>query len=138
MNPNPSPSALRPAHLSRASRRLRSASAVCALLLCFAFVNSAFASGPFCSIAFSPSTGRYGHGEGYSTRAGADSRALSECGTYDARVVAWAYHGYVALAVGDGRYGTGYSTSLRDAKRKAVRNCGAADAHVVQSVWAGI
>jgi hypothetical protein len=111
---------------------------LCALLLGFAFVSSAFATGPFCAIAYSPATGQWGHGRDYATRALAEGRALSECGTYDARVVAWAYHGYIALAVGGSYYGSGYGSTVNQAKRNALRNCRSSEARVVQTVWSGI
>lgn len=114
--------------------------AVCALLFCLAFASSAFASGPYCAIAYSPSTGRWGHGENYPNRASAEARALAECSTYDARVVVWVHHGYAALAVDNshGRYGVGYAASLARAKRNAIRGCNSPNAHVVQSVWSGV
>ncbi len=114
--------------------------ALFAILLSLTFIGSTFASGPFCAIAYSPSTGRWGHGEGYPNRASAETRALAECSTYDARVVVWVHHGYASLAVDNsyGRYGVGYGASLARAKRNAIRGCNSPNAHVVQSVWSGV
>jgi hypothetical protein len=101
------------------------------------FVTAVCEAGTFCAIAFSTSTGRYGHAEGWNTRAQAERRALAACGTSDARVVGWVNNGYVALAVGDGfAWGTGFGATAEIARAKALRNCRGRNARVVKCVYA--
>jgi len=137
------PSAIQPTGPTRflrpASRRFHRFTTLCALLFALALTATCFASGPYCAIAYSKSTGRYGHGEGYDSRAAAEYRALAECGTHDARVVGWVRNGYLSLALGRlvGTYGTGYGSDIYTAKARALKNCPSDNAHIVQTVWAG-
>ena len=113
---------------------------ICALLLCLAFVHSASARGPFCAIAYSPSTYKVGWSHSWPNRASAESTALANCNTYDARIVVWVSNGYAALAIdkNTGRYGYGYGATLKAAKRNAIQGCNSPHARVVQTVWAGV
>ena len=124
--------------LQPASRRLQRFAALFSLLFAFALASVCYA-GPYCAIAYSKSTGRYGHGEGYDNRAAAEYRALAECGTRDARVVGWVKNGYLSLAVGRyvGTYGVGYGSDIYSAKSRALRRCPSNSARIVQTVWAG-
>lgn len=128
----------RPRNIPSTSRRPQRWTALSVLLLCLAFASAALA-GPYCAIAYSKSTGRYGHGEGHNTRAEAEYRALAECGTHDAHVVGWCRNGYLSLALGRnlGTYGTGLGNTIYEAKARALKNCPSSSAHIVQTVWAG-
>lgn len=64
----------------------------------------------YAAIAYSPSTGKYGYGNGYRSRFAAEREALWQCPQSDAKVVGWVCNGFLALAVGDDNgYGIGYS-----------------------------
>jgi hypothetical protein len=140
MNSLPISTVERHPSLPSTSRRMHRLSALCALLLCFAFVSSALAGGPFCAIAYSPSTYRVGWSHSHYNRASAEAAALSGCGAYDARIVVWVASGYAALAVDKttGRYGYGYGGTLRKAKRNAISGCNSPNAQIVQTVWSGV
>lgn len=114
----------------------RSLVGLCAILVAL-FVTAAVEAGTFCAIAFSTSTGRYGHAEGWNSRAQAERRALAACGTYDAKIVGWVNNGYVALAVGDGyAWGTGFGATAEIAQAKALRNCRGRNARIIKCVYA--
>jgi serine/threonine-protein kinase len=87
-------------------------------------VGSAVAgSDRYAAVAFSPSTGAYGYGNGYATKAEAIQRARRECGESDA-VTKWARNAWLALAVsGDGGYGSGWGTTAGKAREMAVESC---------------
>ena len=122
------------ASLQPRSRRFSLVAALCLILGATFLAPSAWAGG-YCAIAFSKSTGRTGSGYSYGTRAGAQNRALLECGARDAFVAMWGYDTYIALATGQGgAWGTGRATRQRAAERQALRNCPAADARVVRVV----
>lgn len=95
----------------------------------------------FAAIAYSDSTGRYGYSYGYSSRFDAENRALSECGTDDARVVIWGRNAYVALAVGDNGaigYAWGSSESIaRNIARQKCRDYGGQNVRIAVSVYSG-
>ena len=139
MNPIANQSVAPTRFLQPSTRRLHRFTTLCALLFALVLTATCFAGGPYCAIAYSKSTGRYGHGEGYDSRAAAEYRALAECGTHDARVVGWVKNGYLSLALGRivGTYGTGYGSDIYSAKARALRNCPSNNAHIVQTVWAG-
>ena len=75
------------------------------------------------AIAFSQDTGAIGFSHDYGTRAGAEERALNECGS-DCEVVLWFRNACAALATGDDNgYGTGWASSRREAEQIARSNC---------------
>jgi serine/threonine-protein kinase len=80
----------------------------------------------FGAIAFSSQSGAHGYSHNYSSRAGAEQRALSGCRNNGrgCRVVIYFHDACGALAVGDGN-GSGYSwgASRREAERRALSNC---------------
>ena len=77
------------------------------------------------AIAYSPDTGACGYSWDYSSRSGAENRALQECNKSDARIVAWVRNASAALAVGSrGSWAAAWSSvSLQDAKDKALAAC---------------
>ena len=88
-------------------------------------------SGSAGAIAYSPSTGKFGYGYNYSSRAKAERAALSNCRYRDARIVTWVQTGFCALVKGsDGSWGTGScwgsTASNLKAIEKAKANCRAA------------
>src|SRR5205814_6412070 len=81
-------------------------------MLMLAAPASARADDTFAAIAYSESTGRYGYSYGYSTRAAAENRAISECNADDASILVWGRNAYVALATSDnGAYGYAWASS---------------------------
>ena len=77
----------------------------------------------YAAAAFSPSTGAYGHANGYDTKEGAIARAKAECGEYDA-VAKWSRNAWLALAVSsDGGYGSGWGSTAGKARQMAVQSC---------------
>ena len=95
-------------------------------VVCAFTVSSSAVAGPndrFAAIAYSPSTGAYGYGNGYSSKAEAIARAKAECGEPDA-VVKWARNAWLALALSsDGGYGSGWGTTAAKARELAVESC---------------
>lgn len=83
------------------------------------------AADSYAAIAFSPSTGQWGYGNGYSTRAAALQRARNECGASDARTF-WTKNAWIALAVSDqdpGGYGWAWASTAAQARAKARNEC---------------
>lgn len=77
----------------------------------------------YAAIAYSPSTGKYGYGNGYRSRYAAEREALRQCPESDAKVVGWVCNGFLALAVGDDNaYGTGYSFNAGATNGAAMNN----------------
>lgn len=79
----------------------------------------------FAAIAYSPSTGQYGYGNGYDSQATAMRRARNECGQSDARVE-WCRNAWVALAISNrsaGGYGIAWATSANGARSAARKEC---------------
>ena len=116
------------------------------LLIVFAFalgLAPALQAAPgdrFAAIAYSPSTGRWGYGNNYPTKAAAIARAVRECGRRDAKTF-WCRNAWGALALSDsapGGYGWSWATTAAAARRGALRECRARnpDARVVVCVSA--
>ena len=89
----------------------------------------------FAAIAFSPSTLRWGYGNGYSTKAEAIARARRECGESDAKTN-WCKNSWIALAVSNdsrGGWGSAWGESKAAARSAAIKECRSRnpDAHVV-------
>jgi hypothetical protein len=77
----------------------------------------------FGALAYSPATGNYGYSYGYSTRAGAESRALGGCKVGSCRVVAWYQNACGALAKGSTGWGAAWAASRAKAEASAIRTC---------------
>jgi hypothetical protein len=98
------------------------------LLSCLltAAIPEANASGDrFAAVAFSPSTGRWGYSNGFSTQSAAMARARAECGARDA-IVKWTKNAWISLAVSDespGGYGWAWGTTAGKARGGAVDAC---------------
>jgi Domain of unknown function (DUF4189) len=75
------------------------------------------------AIAFNQESGAVGYSYDFQTQAGAERRALSECGD-DCEVVVWFMNACGALATGDDNgYGTGWAGTRRQAESTALSNC---------------
>ncbi len=110
-----------PSSISSLARRGRLV--LLALVFLFAGVTICEA-GAYGAVAISRSTGRFGSSYNYDTRAQAERRALSECGTRDARVLTWVANKYLALARGPGNsFGSGHASTERGAQREALHRC---------------
>ena len=93
-------------------------------------------AGGFCAIAYSTHTCRYGYGDGFNTRHGAECTALNGCGAADAQIVGWGHNEYVALARGSGSaWGCGVGTTRRSAECEALANCPSRNAYIVKWVY---
>ena len=125
-------------HSVSAPIRQRCITLLAAFLFCVAFIPAARAVGPYCAIAYSPSTFSSGQGVGYSNLGAAKARAMAECHRTDARVVVWCNRGFAALAVDTttGRYGWGTAMSKSRARRVAINHCKSRHARVVETAWA--
>jgi uncharacterized protein DUF4189 len=89
----------------------------------------------YAAIAYSPSTNRWGYGNGYPTKSQAIARARRECGRRDAKTN-WCRNAWIALAVSDqspGGWGSSWGETAEIARSKAVTECLARnpDGHVV-------
>lgn len=98
-----------------------------AVIACILSTAVSVEAGPtrYAAIAYSPSTGLYGYGNGFSTKADAIERALQECGGRDARTN-WCRNAWIALAISDsspGGYGWAWATSAAGARRAARAKC---------------
>lgn len=111
--------------------------AVLVSVLCFASLGTAWAGGGYCAIAYSTSTGNWGEGHGFYSRAQAEQRALRECNASDAFIAGWGQNRYVVLVVENGgaAWGCGSRPTLEAAKKEAYRLCPADDAHMLRYVW---
>jgi hypothetical protein len=92
----------------------------------------------FAAIAYSPSTARYGYGNGYLTKSKALARARRECGSRDARTN-WCKNSWIALAISDGSpggWGSSWGATPEIARNGASAECLARnpDARVVVCV----
>jgi serine/threonine-protein kinase len=93
-------------------------------LLAGTFCSAALADDKYGAIAFSQDTGRHGYSYNYDSRGEAERRALNECGR-GCTVAVWFRNACGALAVGeDNAYGSGWSTSRREAENIAMNGCG--------------
>jgi hypothetical protein len=100
-----------------------SALALVALLSLASWSTTAAAADYYGAIAFSQDSGSVGYANDYRSRAGAEERALAECGN-DCEVVLWFVNACGALATGDDNgYGTAWAASRREAERTALSTC---------------
>ena len=99
--------------------------------------TSAFAWGGRAAIVFNPRTGGWGSVHGFNTRVGSEEGAMKNCpscGGVDAYALengqsglkeTFVYNGWVALAKGNGVWGTGGQHDTEyDAEQSALANCG--------------
>jgi serine/threonine-protein kinase len=94
----------------------------------------------YAAVAFSPSSGTWGYGNGYSTKSEAIARARRECGHRDAKTN-WCKNSWIALAISNtsaGGWGSAWGETPEIARAKAMAECRARnpDAHVVLCVSA--
>lgn len=78
------------------------------------------------AIAFSQVTGAHGYSFDYSSRGGAQGRAMQECAKYGGgcKVAAWFKNGCGALAVGNGNgWGAEWGPNKASAQRLALKRC---------------
>ncbi len=78
------------------------------------------------AIAYAPNSGGHGYSFDYSSRRGAEKRALRECRkrSRGCRVAIWFRNGCGAVANGPTGWGSGWGTSRNRAYREALRSCG--------------
>ena len=110
------------------------------LLIVFALALAAApalqaAGDTYAAVAFSPSTGRWGYGNGYPTNSEAIARARRECGRSDSRTN-WCKNSWIALAVSNqsrGGWGSAWGETAAAARSAAIAECVARnpDGHVV-------
>jgi hypothetical protein len=110
------------------------------LIIALALVPSLQAANSYAAVAYSPSTGQWGYGNGYPSQSAAIARARSECGRSDARTF-WCKNSWIALAISDqssGGFGWAYAPTAAAARRKALALCRSRnpDARVVVGVSA--
>ena len=100
------------------------------LVVAIAFAAAArvdAAGNRYAAIAFSPSTGQYGYGNGFRTKDEAIERALEECGADDA-ITRWSRNAWIALAISDRTatgwgWGSGWAKTAAGARAIARRKC---------------
>jgi hypothetical protein len=110
------------------------------LIVALALVPSLEAANSYAAVAYSPSTGQWGYGNGYPSQSAAIARARSECGRADARTF-WCKNSWIALAISDqspGGFGWAYAPTAAAARSKARALCRSRnpDARVVVCVSA--
>lgn len=81
----------------------------------------------YAAVAFSPSTGLYGYGNGYATKDEAIEKAVQECGGRDA-ITRWARNSWLALAISDRTsagygWGSGWAETASEAREIARDKC---------------
>jgi hypothetical protein len=94
----------------------------------------------YAAIAYSPSTGRSGYGNGYPSKSQAIARAIRECRSRDVRTN-WCRNAWIALAVSDrspGGWGSSWGSTPASARNGAIVECRARnpDARVILCVSA--
>ena len=78
----------------------------------------------YAAIAYSESTGAWGSGYNFSSRAAAEMSAMSRCGRGDCEIKVWFVNACGALAVGqDGALGWGWADSRAEAENIALAEC---------------
>lgn len=95
------------------------------LIIALALAPSLHAANSYAAIAYSPSTGQWGYGNGYPSQAEAVARARAECGRADAKT-SWAKNAWIALAISDrspGGYGMAWATTASGARSRAIAQC---------------
>lgn len=95
------------------------------LIIALALAPSLQAADSYAAVAFSPSTLRWGYGNGYPSKVQALSRARLESGNANART-GWTKNAWIALAISDrsrGGYGMGWATTAAGARSRALAQC---------------
>ena len=97
------------------------------VLLAFCGSSEVEAADKYAAVAFSPSTGRYGFGRGFSTKAAAIEEATLRCGRQDA-IVRWCRNSWIVLARSERTsrgygYGCAWGKNFRDVRAQARANC---------------
>lgn len=111
--------------MKTAAYLLRAAMIAAALLMATSGMAEATNYG---AIAYSPSSGARAYSTDYSTRAGAETRALNECRARGrgCKIVMWFKNACGALAVGNGGgWGSAWAGSRQAAENRAIDNCSA-------------
>jgi serine/threonine-protein kinase len=110
--------------------------------LVLGFVPALHAQGDdkYAAIAYSPTTGKWGYGCNYSTKAEAIDRAKSECGEDDVRTN-WCKNAWISLAISKkakGGWGSAWGETRREAEAAARKECRDRnpDAHTLVTVSA--
>ena len=94
----------------------------------------------YAAIAYSPSTGRWGYGCNYSTKAEAIERAKRECNEDDVRTN-WCKNAWISLAISKkskGGWGSAWGDTRDDAEAASKKECKARnpDAHILVTISA--
>jgi serine/threonine-protein kinase len=106
-------------------------------LLALTLGSTAALADYFGAIAFSQDSGSVGYSYDYGGQAGAEQRALQECGDGACMVVVWFQNACGALAIGDGNgYGTGWAGTRADAEQIALSNCAQYTTNCANNTWA--
>ncbi len=108
------------------------------LILSVAGVQPADARDMHGAIAFSQTTGAIGWSYDFSTRGGAENRAMSECRKHGGgcRVATWFKNACGALAVGNGNaYGGSWAANRFEAESKAMSLCSAESRNCTVRRW---
>jgi hypothetical protein len=95
------------------------------MILALTLSPSLQAADSYAAVAFSPSTLRWGYGNGYPNKVQAISRARNEAGSANAKT-SWTKNAWIALAVSDrsrGGYGMGWATTAAGARSRALAQC---------------
>ena len=111
-----------------------------ALVLGFMPAVHAQSDDKYAAIAYSPTTGKWGYGCNYSTKAEALARAISECGSDDARTN-WCKNAWISLALSKkapGGWGSAWGDTRKQAEAASRKECRDRnpDAHIVVTVSA--
>lgn len=110
------------------SLKLAAVAALGMPVLAFAHLPEARAQTYYGAITYSEATGTHGFSYDYSSRAGAESRAVNECenvsGRGDCFVLVWFRNACGALAESyDGAYGSGWGGDRAIAEQYALQSC---------------
>jgi hypothetical protein len=101
------------------------------------FPAEAQAQDNYGAIAYSSSTGRYGHSYDFGSRAEAEDYAISQCGRSDCVVKVWFKNACGALAVGQrGALGWGWAGSRGSAEDRALNECQSRTSECSVRTWA--
>lgn len=103
-------------------RRSRDVLVLALLVMMIASPTAAVADDSFAAIAYSDESGAVGYSNDYDSRAGAEQRALAECGS-GCKVVLWFKNACGALATGDDGWGTGWASTRGAAESTALTGC---------------
>lgn len=101
--------------------------AALALVLSAPALPGAAAAQSFGAIAYSPATGQWGWARNFTTRAGAQNRALAECRSAargrSCQVAVWFRNACGSLAIGPNGWGSGWGNTRARAQAEARGAC---------------